>query len=202
MKIVYLMVMCMMMPEIKSMDGTNQYCGGNQAGPYTYTEGAPPWNKRVLIRKRRGIELGGLPELSLKVNRIIDPHGNTRLHRAVKKQDLRKIYSLMEKGADRAAQNNRGVTPLHDAVFYYKEKEPEEWSQGVLQAVLCPSNLDLQDCEGDTALHLAILCCAEGAVGMLIKAGARSDIKNNRGQTADSLAQRVGIPLLTRVSGF
>lgn len=204
MKKVYLIIMCMMTPEIKSMDGTDQCRSGNQAGPHKYTEGAPLGYTRVRIRERRGNpELGGLPRLSLRVNITDLPHGNTPLHCAVKEQCLYKVYSCIEKGADRAAQNKRGVTPLHIAVLYYKEKESDEpVSKVILQTVLCEGNLDSQDDEGDTALHLAILCCVKGAVGMLTKAGARSDIKNNRGQTAYSLAQSEGIPLLTRVSGF
>ncbi|KAI9715368.1 MAG: hypothetical protein M1812_006013 [Candelaria pacifica] len=61
--------------------------------------------------------------------------------------------------------------------------------------------LNLQDVDGDTALHIAARCRARKCIRSLVGHKARADIPNNKGETADGLIQALNLSRNRRYIG-
>lgn len=134
---------------------------------------------------------------------VKDAEGVTPLHHATMRGDLPLLTLLIEFNADVNRADNGGLTPLHLAAQY----DHAAIAEFLLGQKADP---DRQTLEGDTALHR----CSSSrnhprqVAALLLKAGAKVNVKNQAGQTPLDLeeaviAQYVGIGLdkafLTRV---
>ena len=134
----------------------------------------------------RGLNDELLPELLLKgadVN-ARDNQGNTPLHHAVRKGDMKAIQSLLQAGADVNATNEKGETPLH--VVY--QTKPEQMHDIIACLLRNESDVDAQDNEGNTPLHLLTRRNVHNTIPnvvfeLLFDSGAKVNAKNHQGQT-------------------
>lgn len=119
--------------------------------------------------------------------------GDTALHIAGAAHAPDLVAHLLALGADPAARNRRGATPLH----YAADGRPGAagWD-GDAQArtILClleaGADADVQDKSGVTPLHRAVRTRGAAAAAALLKAGADPDRRNRNGSTARDLATR------------
>jgi acyl-CoA-binding protein len=91
-------------------------------------------------------------------------------------------------------QDEQGRTALHLAV----DREHVELVKKLL--ALFKASVNLQDNEGSTALHYAILTENQTIVEELLRAGARADIEDNEGETAESLADEKLKDIIAKLS--
>lgn len=103
----------------------------------------------------------------------------TLLHRAARSGSAPVVQMLLEHGADPAARDSAQRTPLHAAAL---AEAPSDVIRLLVRAR--GVQLDLQDEDGDTALHLALRLQNRKHAVLLLEAGARADIRNERGRTA------------------
>jgi hypothetical protein len=119
--------------------------------------------------------------------------GDTALHIAGAAHAPAVARRLLALGADPAARNRRGATPLH----YAADARPDVpgWN-GSTQAetITClvgaGADPDLPDRSGVTPLHRAVRTRGALAVAALLDAGADPDRGNGNGSTARDLATR------------
>ena len=118
---------------------------------------------------------------------------DTALHVAAAAHRPEIARALIDLGADVAARNRRGATPLH----YGADGSPgsPRWNpahQTETIAVLIASGADANagDKNGVTPLHRAVRTRSAAAVGALIDGGADARRQNGNGSTAIMLATR------------
>jgi ankyrin repeat protein len=119
-----------------------------------------------------------------------DEQGKTRLHMITllpPEQRKTTAESLIAAGADINAHDNRGLTPLHIAVF-------GKGGDSEIAALLLEHGADInaQDITGVTPLHLATSMCKVAdlsLIKMLCDAGARLDIQDRNGMTPGAGAE-------------
>lgn len=99
---------------------------------------------------------------------------------------------LLESKADVNATDPHGWTPLH---FAAEEVLPEMASLLVAKG----ADPNIKDEEGNTALHRAVFSARghDEIVRLLRKNGARDDIRNKKGETPRSMAERLGSNVFT-----
>ena len=115
--------------------------------------------------------------------------GDTALHLAAMKglQQIAKV--LLKKGANRMAVNSKLFTPLHWAAHN------GNWSMCQLlvgrpdKVKISPSQVDAQDVDGATALHMGAFRAELKVCGVLLAAGASLETKDSTGLTPLKLAQ-------------
>ena len=110
---------------------------------------------------------------------------------AGKARKLAKIL-LDKKAPLTAVSSYSGYTVLHAAAEY---DHPEVFS-AALQAKVKVDAVTTSFPKGTTALHLAVKKRATKYIEQLVAAGARSDLANQRNETARSLAPKALLPLL------
>ncbi|XP_030830790.1 oxysterol-binding protein-related protein 1 isoform X2 [Strongylocentrotus purpuratus] len=141
----------------------------------------------------------------------MNPMGDTPLHKAayIGREDI--VQLLIEGGADVFAVNGEGMSPKEVALGSEVKRllEGAEQSQqlksqqtllhaaseGDLETITKmlegprPPNINCTDVSGHTPLHRA--CCSDQreAAILLLQSGAKTDVKNSKGQTALDLAQ-------------
>ncbi|NDV68957.1 ankyrin repeat domain-containing protein [Dysgonomonas sp. 25] len=132
------------------------------------------------------------------VNKRYPDDGATALHhlqnhKIFEKERILKLMYAM--GADVDAQDYKGRTPLHyvalcDSKAQFMDLESEDAIEHLIAQG--KANPDIQDVDGNTALHLALNNKNERyTVGALLKYGANPTLKNNEGLSAeDIMAQR------------
>jgi hypothetical protein len=103
------------------------------------------------------------------------------------------ITALIEGGANVNAKGNVGRTPLHLAASYDKNPyHPRRHNLAILViAALIKAGADVDEkgkYKGMTALHIAVTKGNIEIVSLLLQAGAKFDIENDREQTALNLA--------------
>jgi ankyrin repeat protein len=111
--------------------------------------------------------------------------GDTPLHLAAAALRVIAAQLLLESGADANAENRRGATPLH----YVCDPRPMSggtWDprkQADIIVLLVQHGAKLQhvDRGGASALHRAVRARSPAAVRQLLKAGARVDLRLNKG---------------------
>ena len=106
--------------------------------------------------------------------------GASDLHTAAKKGDIATITSLLEKGVDVNARNNKGETPLHVL-----------WLKAEMAIILLDRGADIEarDENGETPLHWAAWKGADDILDTLIRRGADAHAKNNKGETPLDVAR-------------
>jgi ankyrin repeat protein len=121
-------------------------------------------------------------------------YGNTALHLAAWFAHDGVAEALLKAGCT-SMQNNWGHTPLHTLIHGEAErkkkrrpkKEHVDVAETLLKAGFKP---DIQDKEGNTALHAAA-CHGDTVVAVaLLKANYNPDIQNKEGNTALDIAEQ------------
>lgn len=109
--------------------------------------------------------------------------GSTPLHYAVRDGHAQVVKLLIENGADVDAANDRGVTPLHRAIY------DEAMATLLIDA---GAKIDAADERGETALHWAALDGSPEAMGALLaSANAPVAAADRRGRTPLHVAAKV-----------
>ncbi|HEY2906322.1 MAG TPA: ankyrin repeat domain-containing protein [Vicinamibacterales bacterium] len=127
------------------------------------------------------------------MNRI----GATPFLLAAKAVDLDMMRVLVELGADPLLATEDGTTPLMVAGgvgIYAVGDSPgtaDEADRAVAMCLELGGDATAVDANGETALHGAALRGANGAVKLLVDAGARLDLKNKKGWTPLRIADGV-----------
>lgn len=120
---------------------------------------------------------------------LASAQGETPLMMACIKGELKKVKTLIERGAD---INREGWTPLHYAVSTDKPETLE-----IIKLLLEGSAyIDASSPNGSTPLMLAAQYSSEGVVDLLIKEGADVVVRNQRGLTAVDFAQKAERPYI------
>jgi len=104
--------------------------------------------------------------------------------RACANRDLKTIALMIERGADaKAASDIYSYQPVHSMA-------QNGFTEGfnLLYAAQAIANIDARANNGNTALHLAAINGHLGMVEALLAAGARCDLENNEGLTAEAAA--------------
>ncbi len=137
----------------------------------------------------------GLVRLTVTDERFIEAivhqfyAGDTLLHVAAAGFRAELASLLIARGADLAARNRRGATPLHyaaDANHY----APEAQAATVVVLLKAGAIVDAPDKSGVTALHRAVRTRAVTAVEALLAGGADTNLPNGSGSTPLFLAGR------------
>ena len=125
------------------------------------------------------------PLINIKNDPLDLAQANYQLSRAVDRNELIAVKTLIEAGADVNAKSAEGFTALHVAA--------EHGRIGVMETLLkAGADVNATDNDRDTPLHLATSQDQAGAVEALLKAGADTYIKNEKGHTALQLAEMQG----------
>ena len=113
--------------------------------------------------------------------------GTTALHHAAGKGHIGVVQALLQAGADPAMRTKAGDTALHRAAGTNRVAVMHE-----LLAQLPRAAVDLQDKQGNTAMHVAAMEQHEGACVALAEAGASIKVKNiDEEKVADMLPERL-----------
>lgn len=108
-------------------------------------------------------------------------YGNTAIHAATRAGNPEVVKLLLDNSADPNKQNHRGSTALHIACFLASpSSNSAEESYVKIAALLLShkeSNVDIQDVNGYTALHIACQRGCNAMVELLIDSGASLSIK-------------------------
>ncbi|XWS65808.1 hypothetical protein CRYUN_Cryun05aG0145400 [Craigia yunnanensis] len=99
--------------------------------------------------------------------------------------DMRRLQSLLQKGAAMNFQDQYGLTALHAAAI-------KGHKDVISMLVELGSDLERQDNEGHTALHLAVECGQLEVVEALIDTGANANAKTKTGVTPLYMAKTMG----------
>ncbi|MDC7238910.1 MAG: ankyrin repeat domain-containing protein, partial [Spirochaetales bacterium] len=122
-------------------------------------------------------------ELLLEYGAVLEgrnKNGNTALLEAVDRGNAQIALLLLNRGADIFARNNKGDTPISMSL-----------RRGVttLSWFMTPKNINAQDNEGNSALHMAVLMTAsDDVIRFLLENDAEIDSRNFAGDTALHLA--------------
>ena len=113
-----------------------------------------------------------------------DPNDGVSLHTACEHGDLSMVKTLIECGASvySYSRDVYGNTPLHATA----RNERNETTQALLKYLTGGPNII--NAEGRTPLHIACMCGNLGGVKLLIKHGARVDVKDIQSNTPLTLA--------------
>lgn len=121
----------------------------------------------------------------------VDHSGQSALHYAVGLGDVSVMERLLTLGADPNLSANRaGYTMLMDLAH------EGQW-QAVNLFVKFGARFDLQDNEGNSVLHHAVMSGSRETVESVLKTGISRSLTNRKGQTAADLAQRLELSLIT-----
>ncbi|KAF3927828.1 Ankyrin-2 [Dactylellina cionopaga] len=111
--------------------------------------------------------------------------GETPLHIAVMRQDLRVVKYLLKNGGSTEFRNEFGESPVHQAARSWGTKV-NPCLEYLLEVF--PDGVNEVDSSGNTPLHTAARDgCVEG-VKVLLKKGAKTNLRNEEGSTPEMLA--------------
>jgi ankyrin repeat protein len=132
----------------------------------------------------------------------LNPHstwadGETPLHFAARNGSAEAIQVLIDADADLDVQTEVGGTPLINMLRKVARYNPE-----IISLLLTGgANPNLQDVDGNTALHYASNYRRAEAISILIEHGAALDLVNNNSETALDVAATEVIAELLRAAG-
>lgn len=118
------------------------------------------------------------------------PDKSTALHLAVSSGHLAVANTLLLRGAKIHAENEKGWTPLHQAVYRGDQKIVELFLQRAVEKGLDIANHQSKD--GRTALHLAASLGREEIVDQLLAKGALQTTRDAKGLRAYDYAKENG----------
>lgn len=127
-------------------------------------------------------------------------HQENPLHRGVCSRNTEVISLLLPWAQDINAQDERGWTPLHHAVW----TRGEHHMQNIQKLLDAGADVTAQNNEGETPLHTAAVLGDESLVRLLLKSGAEPQQVNHKHQTpfdrlpywaADTLKELLRPPL-------
>lgn len=103
------------------------------------------------------------------------------------------VQSLLRSKANPNLQNLKGETPLHYAASNPHTTENKAWSCSIIDSLLKLGEADpnFQNFEGETPLHYAAYNTHWQIVQVLLELGGNPAVKNDRGQTAQDVANKV-----------
>jgi ankyrin repeat protein len=140
------------------------------------------------VRVRELLAAGASPDAK-------DPDGRTPLFSAVLGGAVGLAGLLLESGADPNARDNEGWTALH---FAAQEHLPE------MARLLIGRGADVnaRDGEGNSVLWRAVFSAGgrPELAQILLAAGARGDLANAAGESAEGLAERLGSTVLDKAN--
>ncbi|KAF3222047.1 Serine/threonine-protein kinase Nek2 [Orbilia oligospora] len=111
--------------------------------------------------------------------------GDTPLHIAVMRQDLRVVKYLLQKGASTEFRNEFGESGVHQAARSWGTKV-NPCLEYLLEVF--PDGVNEVDASGNTPLHIAAKDgCLEG-IKVLLRKGAKTTVRNEEGNTPEMLA--------------
>lgn len=110
--------------------------------------------------------------------------GQTALIVAIMREFLEAVDALLEQGADIDKVGSNGATALHVAVIRFPDALPKLIDAG--------GDVDALDVSGWSPLMHAAALGDEGAVSVLLKADADTEVADQQGRTARDLAQQAG----------
>ncbi|MBI5941084.1 MAG: ankyrin repeat domain-containing protein [Caulobacterales bacterium] len=119
--------------------------------------------------------------------------GDTALHVAAAAHRPRIVNALISLGADTAARNRRGATPLHyaaDGGPGSADWNPAAQAATIAGLIAAGADSNALDMNGVTPLHRAIRTRCAAAVRALLEGGADARRKNGNGSTPMMLATR------------
>lgn len=135
------------------------------------------------------------PDVTSVGRKRLTEEGATPFWVAAQTLDLPYMRLLVEHGADPLRANATNDTPLLAASGLVIEKpgespgSPEECAAAVKFLLDLGADAATVDNDGNTALHGAAVWGSNGAVEMLVAAGAKLDVKNKRGLTPWRIAE-------------
>ena len=135
------------------------------------------------------------PDVTSVGRKRLSEDGATPLWVAAQTLDLPYMRLLVEHGANPLIANSTGDTPLLAASGLVIEKpgespgSPEEAAAAVKFLLELGADATTVDNDGNTALHGIAIWGSNEAVEMLVKAGAKLDVKNKRGLTPWRIAE-------------
>lgn len=135
-----------------------------------------------------------LVSLGLEVN-FKNNKGNTPLHIAAGMGNYETAMILLENGADFSLTNEALDTPLHSAVsdFLSSDKKEEKGRLRIVKQLLgMKANINAKDIFGAVPLHWASASGRRDAVVTLIFHGAEIDVRDQYGNTPESVARTSG----------
>lgn len=157
-------------------------------------------NSKGLTALHKASKLGRLQiaEFLLEIGSQVtskDMHGNTPLHYTALGGHQQLMLLLLNSRASPNCMDNNGNTPLHFAA----QNGHETCVKALIyfcEHIGRPINVTLPNSSGDTPLHHAAKWGYESIVHILLEAGARPNMKNNRKASPMDLAHSVHISKL------
>ena len=117
------------------------------------------------------------------------PGRNARRHDPM--AAARKTEMLIEAGVRLNNKNDLGQTPLILVVAEGRYQGRESQLNVLRELLSHDPDLDVQDVDGCTALHHAVIEMDDVVAKMLVEAGARTDLEDENGRTPPELAREV-----------
>ncbi|EPS45467.1 hypothetical protein H072_534 [Dactylellina haptotyla CBS 200.50] len=111
--------------------------------------------------------------------------GDTPLHIAVMRQDLRVVKYLLQHGASTEYRNEYGESAVHHAARSWGTKV-NPCLEYLLEVF--PDGVNEVDASGNTPLHIAAKDGCLDGVKVLLRKGAKTNVRNEEGSTPEMLA--------------
>ena len=108
-----------------------------------------------------------------------DVLGDQPLHDSARRNEAAVCELLVAYGADVTAVNKRGQTPLLQLVDSHRFSD----SSAVCRRLITNDSVNVEDCDGNSALHIAVRYGMTVTVQLLVDCGADTNAVNKDGQT-------------------
>lgn len=126
----------------------------------------------------------------------VNSYGNSALHIACSLGNTKVGIELVKVGASVTLQNHKGSTALH--LLGYSDSTDPSITSLAQEMIQAGSDVNALDHEGRSPY---LVCCTSGRVDVmkaLIRAGAKTDIKDKAGMTAEKVATFYNMPAVVK----